>query len=127
MSESGVSLTSKMLSSTKLDVLKTFWGDSVEIDEHAGMTWMRQPHYYMGLYPYTYSAGLTAATAVSRRIFEEGPTVIEKWLEVLRAGGTKSPLELLKIVDVDMGTPEPVRIAVDHVGKLITELEELFK
>lgn len=126
MSESGVSLTSKMLSSTKLAVLKTFWGDSVEIDEHAGMTWMRQPHYYMGLYPYTYSAGLSAATAVSKRIFEEGLPVVEKWLDVLRAGGTKSPLELLKMVEVDMGTPEPVRIAVDHVGKLITELEELF-
>lgn len=127
MSESGVSLTAKMLSTTKLEVLRTFWGDSVTIDEHAGMTWMRQPHYYMGLYPYTYSAGLTASTAVSKRIFEDGELVVQQWLDVLRAGGTKSPLELLKMVDIDMSTPEPVRIAVDHVGKLITELEVLFR
>ncbi|MCD4712388.1 MAG: oligoendopeptidase F [Clostridiales bacterium] len=127
MSESGVSLTAKMLSTTKLDVLRTFWGDSVVIDDHAGMTWMRQPHYYMGLYPYTYSAGLTASTAVSKRIFEEGLPIVEKWLDVLRAGGTKSPLELLKMVDIDMSTPEPVKIAVEHVGNLITELEELFR
>lgn len=127
MSESGVSLTAKMLSTTKLEVLRTFWGDSVVIDDHAGMTWMRQPHYYMGLYPYTYSAGLTASTAVSKRIFEEGLPIVEKWLDVLKAGGTKSPLELLKMVDIDMSTPETVKIAVEHVGNLITELEELFR
>jgi oligoendopeptidase F len=49
-----------------------FWGDTVEIDDGARMTWMRQPHYYMGLYPYTYSVGLVASTAMALRVQQEG-------------------------------------------------------
>ena len=56
-------ITADKLSELKGAVLSDFWGDVVELDEGAKLTWMRQPHYYMGLYPYTYAAGLTASTA----------------------------------------------------------------
>lgn len=125
--EAGKALTAKTLTEIKTDVLKGFWGDTVEIDEGAGLTWMRQPHYYMGLYPYTYSAGLTASTAVSQLIQEEGQPAVDRWLEVLRAGGTMKPLELLKHAGLDMSTPEPVRKAVAYVGSLIDELEQSYQ
>ncbi|WP_226679207.1 oligoendopeptidase F [Mesobacillus jeotgali] len=125
--EAGKALTAKTLTEIKTDVLKGFWGDTVEIDEGAGLTWMRQPHYYMGLYPYTYSAGLTASTAVSQLIQEEGQPAVDRWLEVLRAGGTMKPLELLKHAGLDMSTPEPVRKAVSYVGSLIDELEQSYQ
>lgn len=125
--EAGKALTAKTLTEIKTDVLEGFWGDTVEIDEGAGLTWMRQPHYYMGLYPYTYSAGLTASTAVSKLIKEEGQPAVDRWLEVLRAGGTMKPLELLKHAGLDMSTPEPVRKAVAYVGSLIDELERSYQ
>jgi oligoendopeptidase F len=125
--EAGKALTAKTLTEIKTDVLEGFWGDTVEIDEGAGLTWMRQPHYYMGLYPYTYSAGLTASTAVSQLIQEEGQPAVDRWLEVLRAGGTMKPLELLKHAGLDMSTPEPVRKAVSYVGSLIDELEQSYQ
>ena len=125
--EDGKALTAKTLTEIKTDVLKGFWGDTVEIDEGAGLTWMRQPHYYMGLYPYTYSAGLTASTAVSQLIQEEGQPAVDRWLEVLRAGGTMKPLELLEHAGLDMSTPEPVRKAVSYVGSLIDELEQSYQ
>ncbi|MBT2680290.1 oligoendopeptidase F [Bacillus sp. ISL-35] len=125
--EAGNALTAKTLTEMKTDVLTGFWGDTVEIDEGAGLTWMRQPHYYMGLYPYTYSAGLTASTAVSQLIHEEGQPAVDRWLEVLRAGGTTKPLELLKHAGIDMSTPEPVRKAVGYVGSLIDQLEASYK
>ncbi|QOR35387.1 oligoendopeptidase F [Clostridium sp. 'deep sea'] len=124
--EKGVSLTAKMLCETKLAVIKGFWGDSVDIDDAAGMTWMRQPHYYMGLYPYSYSAGLTASTAIAQQISEEGQPAVDRWTKVLKAGGTLTPHGLLKLAGLDMTTPEPIRKAVNYVGGLITELEELF-
>ena len=65
LAEAGKPITASVLSKEKKEVLQSFWGDAVEIDDAASLTWMRQPHYYMGLYPYTYSAGLTAATAVA--------------------------------------------------------------
>lgn len=126
LAEQGVSLTAKTLCETKLAVLREFWGDAVEIDEAASMTWMRQPHYYMGLYPYTYSAGLTASTAIAQQIAEEGQPAVDRWLKVLKAGGTLKPLELLKLAGLDMTTPEPIRKAVDYVGNLITQLETLY-
>ncbi|MBT2638744.1 oligoendopeptidase F [Bacillus sp. ISL-39] len=125
--EAGKALTANTLTEIKTEVLKGFWGDTVEIDEGAGLTWMRQPHYYMGLYPYTYSAGLTASTAVSQLIKEEGQPAVDRWLEVLRAGGTMKPLDLLKHAGLDMSTPEPVRKAVAYVGSLIDELEQSYQ
>ncbi len=125
--EAGNALTAKTLTEMKTEVLTVFWGDTVEIDEGAGLTWMRQPHYYMGLYPYTYSAGLTASTAVSQLIQEEGQPAVDRWLEVLRAGGTMKPLELLKHAGLDMSTPEPVRKAVGYVGSLIDQLEASYQ
>jgi oligoendopeptidase F len=127
LAESGKALTANSLSELTRNVLSEFWGDTVEIDEGASLTWMRQPHYYMGLYPYTYSAGLTASTAVAQLIQEEGQPAVDRWLEVLRAGGTMKPLELLKRAGVDMSTTDPVRKAVAYVGSLIDELEKSYK
>ncbi|WP_078546471.1 oligoendopeptidase F [Litchfieldia alkalitelluris] len=127
LAEAGSPLTASTLTKQKQEVLSTFWGDSVVIDEGASLTWMRQPHYYMGLYPYTYSAGLTASTAVHQLMKEQGQPVIDRWLEVLKAGGTKKPLELMKDAGVDMSKPDAIRKAVAYVGSLIDELEKSFE
>ncbi|WP_144572323.1 oligoendopeptidase F [Bacillus paramycoides] len=127
LAEEGQALTATTLTDIKTNVLSTFWGDSVEIDEGAGLTWMRQPHYYMGLYSYTYSAGLTASTAVAQMIKEEGQPAVDRWLNVLRAGGTMKPLELMKHAGVDMSKPDAIRKAVSYVGSLIDELERSYQ
>lgn len=127
LAEQGVSLTAKTLSDQKYETLSAFWGDSVELDEKAALTWMRQPHYYMGLYPYTYSAGLTASTAVAQSIKEEGQSAVDRWLEVLKAGGTKKPLELLKSAGIDMSKPDAIRKAVSYVGTLVDKLENSYE
>ncbi|HLS20770.1 MAG TPA: oligoendopeptidase F [Bacillota bacterium] len=127
LAEDGVPLTADVLSREKQAALQNFWGDAVNIDEGASLTWMRQPHYYMGLYPYTYSAGLTVSTAVAKRIREEGDVAVNDWLEVLKAGGTLKPLELIKKAGIDMSTPEPIKEAVQYVGSLIDQLVDSFK
>ncbi|HDX9652173.1 oligoendopeptidase F [Bacillus wiedmannii] len=127
LAEEGEALTATTLTEIKTNVLSTFWGDSVEIDEGAGLTWMRQPHYYMGLYSYTYSAGLTASTAVAQMIKVEGQPAVDRWLDVLRAGGTMKPLELMKHAGVDMSKPDAIRRAVSYVGSLIDELERSYQ
>ncbi|MCY7844483.1 oligoendopeptidase F [Bacillus haynesii] len=126
LAEQGCALTASVLSEQTTAVLSEFWGSGVKLDEGAGLTWMRQPHYYMGLYPYTYSAGLTASTIVSQQIKEEGRPAVDRWLNVLKAGGTMKPLDLLKHAGVDMSTDQPVRQAVAYVGTLVDELEKLY-
>ncbi|HSH89261.1 MAG TPA: M3 family metallopeptidase, partial [Ramlibacter sp.] len=126
LAEKGESITAALLNRLKAAILAKFWGDSVEIDEGASMTWMRQPHYYLGLYPYTYSVGLAASTALAVLVEEQGQAATERWLRVLKAGGTLKPLELMKEAGIDMSSPEPIRKAVAYVGSLIDELEASF-
>ena len=126
LSESGQAVTATLLNRCKGDILAEFWGDALEIDDGARMTWMRQPHYYMGLYPYTYSVGLVASTAMAGLVATEGAPAVQRWLQVLQAGGTLKPLELLQLAGIDLGSPAPIRGAVDYVGSLIDELELAF-
>ena len=125
--DAGQSVNAGVLNELKRGVLEKFWGNEVTIEEGAELTWMRQPHYYMGLYPYTYSAGLTISTQVSKRILDEGEPAVNDWLEVLRAGGTKSPVELAKMAGVDITTDAPLRDTIAYIGSLIDELEQLTK
>lgn len=126
LAEAGEPITATTLSGVKGEILAQFWGDTVAIDDGARLTWMRQPHYYMGLYPYTYAAGLSAATAVARAIRQEGQPAVDRWLQALRAGGTLKPLDLMRLAGVDMSRPDPIRQAVAFVGSLVDELEQSF-
>ena len=123
--DAGEAVNATILNQLKRTVLEDFWGDTVDIIEGAELTWMRQPHYYMGLYPYTYSAGLTISTQVSQRILKEGDKAVEEWLAVLQAGGTKSPVELAQMAGVDVTTDQPLRETIAYIGHLIDELERL--
>jgi oligoendopeptidase F len=114
-----------MLNQIKRGVLEKFWGDTVKINPGAELTWMRQPHYYIGLYPYTYSAGLTIATEVSSRILKEGQPAVEDWRAVLKAGGTKTPVELAKMAGVDITTEKPLLNTIEHIGNIIDEIIKL--
>ncbi|MCB2359125.1 oligoendopeptidase F [Clostridium estertheticum] len=123
--DAGGSVQATNLNEIKKGVLKKFWGDSVKIVDGAELTWMRQPHYYMGLYPYTYSAGLTIATQVSNRILKEGQPAVDDWRKVLKAGGTKSPIELAKMAGVDITTDKPLLDTIEYIGNIIDEIIKL--
>ena len=127
LAEEGTPLTATVLSEQKKEAIENFWGDAVSVDEGAGLTWMRQPHYYMGLYPYTYSAGLTISTAMAGMIREEGQPAVDRWLSVLKAGGTMKPLDLAKTAGIDMSQPDAIREAVSYIGKLVDELEKSYE
>jgi len=123
--DEGGSVQAETLNKIKRKVLETFWGDEVEISDGAELTWMRQPHYYMGLYSYTYSAGLTIATQVSKRILNEGQPAIDDWKEVLKAGATKTPDELAKMAGVDISTDQPLLDTMEYIGSMIDEIIKL--
>jgi len=78
------------------------------------------------LYPYTYSVGLVTSTAMAIRVKDEGQPAVQRWLNVLKAGGTLKPLELMQAAGVDMASPQPIHDAVAYVGSLVDELELAF-
>ncbi|MDO5099984.1 MAG: oligoendopeptidase F [Eubacteriales bacterium] len=117
-------LSAARLDALKKEVLQKFWGDTVELTEGAELTWMRQPHYYMGLYPYTYSAGLTVATAVVQRM-QTDATAVQDWLKLLRAGGSKDVVELALLAGVDLHTEAPLLTTINYLAEVVDEIAAL--
>ena len=126
--EEGGTFGASKLNAIMKEVLTDFWGDAVEIDDDAALTWMRQAHYYMGLYSYTYSAGLVISTAgyLHLKNDENGAS---DWLELLKSGGSKTPLESAMIIGADISTDKPLRDTIqflsDTVNQIIAYSEEL--
>lgn len=117
-------LTENILTEIKKDVLKKFWKDDVEIDDYAALTWMRQPHYYMGLYSYTYSAGLSIATEVARRI-EVDSSESEKWINTLAKGGSMNVIDLVKNSGVDITKDDFILNTIDYIDSIVNNIEKL--
>ncbi len=120
--DAGGSVQAETLSGIFKDVLEKFWGDAVELTEGAELTWMRQPHYYMGLYSYSYSAGLTVATQMAKRIEKEGAPAVEDWKKVLTAGSTLGPIELAALGGIDITTDAALMDTIDTIGGYIDEI-----
>ena len=126
--EAGETFGATKLNSIMKEVLTEFWGDAVEIDDDAALTWMRQSHYYMGLYSYTYSAGLVISTTGYLHL-KNDKNGARDWLNFLKSGGSKTPLETARIIGADISTDKPLRDTIqflsDTVGQIITYSEEL--
>ena len=123
--DNGESLTAPLLNEIMSNTYKAFFGDTVEMTDGVELTWMRQPHYYMGLYSYTYSAGLTIGTVVSQCIKNEGQPAVDRWLKTLQAGGSQSPIELAQIAGVDITTDAALKETINYISNLVDELEVL--
>ncbi|WP_303972844.1 oligoendopeptidase F [Streptococcus merionis] len=118
-------LNGDKLCQIKRQVIQDFWGEEFDITEDAGLTWMRQPHYYGGLYPYTYSAGLTIGTVMAQELERNPEETVAKWLETLELGASLSAQELAQHAGVDVTTDQPLRDTIAYVGGLVDRLETL--
>ena len=125
LAEKGESVDAETLSGIFRETLEKFWGDTVELTEGAELTWMRQPHYYMGLYSYTYSAGLSIATQMAKRIEKEGAQAVEDWKKVLSAGSTLPPAGLAKLGGIDVTDVKTLEDTVETIGGYIDEIISL--
>lgn len=124
LAEAGEAITADVLDREQMAILEDYWGDSVELIDEDRTVWMQEAHYYMGMYPYTYSAGLSAAVAMFAAVQAEGSAAVERWLEFLRAGGSAGPLELFAAAGIDMTQAATLERAVAHVSSLVDELEQ---
>ena len=123
--EANENLNTDDLNKLLTETLEEFWADSVKLVDGAELTWMRQPHYYMGLYPYTYSAGLTVGTIISDKIVNGDEKDRENWIEVLKLGGSMGPIELANAAGVDMTNTKAISETVAFIGSLIDQIDEL--
>jgi len=123
--EQGGSLTSEWLCDEYEKLNKAYFGPAVSDDDYIKYEWARIPHFYSSFYVYQYATGYSAATAISNKILTEGDSARDAYKEFLKTGSSNYPVELLKIAGVDMGSKEPVIMAMETFKNLVEELEKL--
>ena len=119
--DSGESVNAYMLCDLMEETYRDFFGEDIDLTG-AKYTWMRQPHYYDGLYSYTYSAGLVVSTVVSQNILSGKQEYAKNWIEFLKSGGEKNPVELCKVAGVDITTDSALLETIEFISKTVDEI-----
>jgi oligoendopeptidase F len=123
--ESGEGLTLEVFKNEYRKLLTAYFGDVVVIDPELPLECLRIPHFYSAFYVYKYATGLSAAVALSQRVLLNTPGAVDNYIDFLRSGGSKFPLETLKQAGVDMTTPDPVNRTIALFEQRLGELESL--
>ncbi len=123
--EAGGALTLDVFKSEYRKLLDAYFGDAVIIDTALELECLRIPHFYSAFYVYKYATGLSAAVALSQRVLNNESDAVENYLGFLKSGGSKFPLETLRIAGVDMTTAEPIQRTIVLFEKRLGELENL--
>jgi oligoendopeptidase F len=121
--EAGDALTLDAFKHLYRELLVPYFGNDFVLDEELDLEGLRIPHFYGGFYVYKYATGISAAVALARQVLETGDAT--RYLDFLRMGGSKFPIEALKEAGVDMTTPEPVDAALRLFEERVDELETL--
>ena len=124
--EKGETLTKDLLCATYRKLVKKYFGPSVVCDKQIALEWMRIPHFYTNFYVYKYATCISAASYIVKRIETEGEAYIEKYLDFLKVGGSKSPLDSLKVADVDLSRPEVIEDALADFAATVAQFRELY-
>lgn len=117
--EAGEPLTVDTLRAKYRELLEAYFGDTMNLEEVSDLEGLRIPHFYRAFYVYKYATGLSAAMALSKRVLQGGASEREDYLTFLKSGGSRYPLESLKVAGVDMGSPEPVNAALERFAELV--------
>ena len=119
-------LTLEVLRTEYHNLLNSYFGDSIVIDEELSLECLRIPHFYSAFYVYKYATGISAAIALADKVLTEGEKARDAYLGFLKLGGSKYPLDELLEAGVDMSSPEPVKRAIAHFDNLVKQLEEVY-
>lgn len=125
MAEAGEGLSGETFSKVYLDLLKRYHGPEFVIDDTYAIEWAYIGHFYYFFYVYQYATSITAGTWFANAILEGGTAERERYLDVLRAGGSAYPTEILERAGLDMAKPEPYRELIAEFGRTIDQIEAL--
>lgn len=112
-------LTADKLSNMYYDLNKFYFGDNVVVDDYIRYEWERIPHFFYDFYVYKYATGLSAATMIVNNILSGKDGAVDGYIEFLKCGSRKSPIESLKLAGVDLTKKEVVTSALDEFKNIL--------
>ncbi|HEY1143963.1 MAG TPA: M3 family oligoendopeptidase, partial [Sphingomicrobium sp.] len=121
----GEGLSGEKMSAIYLDLLKRYHGPKVQIEPAYSAEWAYIQHFYFGFYVWQYATSITAANFFAQKVMRGMPADRDRYLAVLRAGGSDYGYNLLKTGGLDMASAEPYRLIVDSFSKVLDQAEAL--
>ncbi len=125
--ERGEPLTQEVINKKYYRLVKKYFGTDVACDKQIAYEWMRIPHFYTSFYVYKYATCISAASAIVKRIETEGEEYVGKYIDFLKCGGSKSPLESLLVAGIDMTDPTVVDGAAEDFAACVRQFGEIYK
>lgn len=123
--ESGTPLTAELLRSEYRKLLTTYFGPDMTFEETSDLEGLRIPHFYNSFYVYKYATGISASLALAERVTAGGKTEKEDYFKFLKSGGSRYPIDALRVAGVDMESPEPIEAACRTFALIVDELEKI--
>jgi oligoendopeptidase F len=126
--DAGESLTGESLTKTYCDILKRYHGAKegvVAIDDNYCVEWAYIPHFYNSFYVYQYATSVSAASLFAQKITAKEPGARERYLDLLRAGGSDYPYDLVKKAGVDLASPAPYKAIVARMNSIMDEIDAI--
>jgi oligoendopeptidase F len=123
--EQGEPLTLERFKEVYRELLERYFGPDFSLDEELSLECFRIPHFYRAFYVYKYATGMSAAIALAQRVTGGGRRELDDYLNFLKGGSSKDPLDLLRGAGVDMEQPQAVDTALERFARLVEELDEL--
>jgi oligoendopeptidase F len=123
--EEGEPLTLDRLKQLYRGLLEAYFGPNFTLDPELDLECLRVPHFYRNFYVYKYATGMSAAMALADRVLGGGRQELDDYLNFLKGGGSKDPLDLLRGAGVDMEKPDRIDGALDQFGQIVAELDSL--
>jgi oligoendopeptidase F len=126
--DKGESLTGEAITKIYGDILKRYHGDKegvVKIDDLYTIEWAFIPHFYNRFYVFQYATSISAGNVFATEILQGTPGVLERYLNILRSGGSRYPYELVKEAGVDLTTPAPYQALVARMNSIMDQIESI--
>ena len=124
--EKGEPLTAEVINKKYYKLVKKYFGPDVVCDKQIAYEWMRIPHFYTCFYVYKYATCISAASAIVKRIENEGASYVNQYIDFLKCGDSKSPLESLLVAGIDMTDPDVVNGAIEDFASCVKQFNEIY-
>ena len=128
--EQGRPLSGARMTELYLAILRKYYGEAegvMTINSAYGIEWAYIPHFYFNFYVYQYATSIAGAARFTDAIIGEGKPAAERFLSLLRAGGSDYPYELYQQAGIDMASPAPYRALIARMNRLMDDIEALLR
>ncbi|MGE5095872.1 MAG: oligoendopeptidase F [Betaproteobacteria bacterium] len=126
--DKGEPVTGDKLTKIYGDILRRYHGEKegvMKIDDLYAIEWAYIPHFYSNFYVYQYATSIAASSLFAEAILKGEPGVRDRYLTLLRSGGSDYPYELVKKAGVDLATAAPYEAIVARMNRIMDEIEAI--